>query len=768
MFFRRKENTRKTPIKGEDGYYYIEEGVDYNSDEYETDSDYSEDDAYTNGLILEREDVSVVESKDDDRSCNYDTNKENETEVHSLSSNGEQEQVHEPATGSFAHASQETETLNKSTEYVPLERNDGDEAVHDASITTTMMEKRSLVYLAAQHDRVDIIKSILQPSDDSDASLSPRILNNQYMLDVKEDEDVFLPPLHVAIASSSVNVATCLLRMGANPSLRPNIPEDWNGPDDCIDENGNPPFQGVDLKSLYNGKSAWEIAFPVSSEDSEKQQPSTGWFSSWSSTTKMDDSSNRVSNSIVDPSKLDGIRHAFTAETLRAIGSDEVKRLEELVDSGIGPRFTIAGKDILTWTMEMGANDCYTLLTSRLDDNGGMEEGSNSDSKESTISNDRSFGSSTNTSNFLEKEDIVFNNETLLMLRNKIEESESLNQALSTMRDNMADELSITEGILMQQNGHSNDILLSHVRMLKQKRAELDDEITEWESRIIDISYELDSIIGLWTNIGGLLEDAFTTGESNLSASLTPSQDYTEEEIKSQIEDSVKKFNNSQKRVKLLRETIAEMAVENSKNIVKVEEFGLQGAVTLARKLKEEIREQELVLQAAKMRANDLSEQVNQVRANLEKRKNLELRVDSKNNEPSREDRVSDEKTTNIEDALISGDSSSKESDVKSGEISDYISDVIPPNYDDSVEDSSSSSSESDDSEESFEEIPGRISHSEAIRQGLSTDVTSYQENERFFGTRVWDLIKRIIGLGKAAAQSAVEDVVNLPRVMII
>ena len=757
MFFRRKEKHFKTPIKGEDGFYYIEEGVDYNSEEYETDSDDDSEDDCTNDVVVS-EDASNVPSPDDyERSFDYDTNKESDTDIQSLS--GTEEQVHHDQSPIRSANASSPEALNE-TECVPVEPKD------DESITITLIEKRSLVYLAAQHDRVDIIKTILQPSNDSDPSLIPRILNDQNTKGITDGQDVFLPPLHVAIASSSVNVATCLLRMGANPSVRPNIPEDWNGPEGCIDENGNPPFQGVDLKDLYNGKSAWEIAFPVPSEGSKNEQRSTGWFSSWSSSATMNDPSNSVSTSIVDPSKLEGIKHAFTAEILRAIGSDEVKRIEELVDSGIGPQFTIAGKDILTWSMELGANDCYNFLSSRLESNGVLQEERNSESNSSTLSNDNSLGSNASASNFLEKGDIVYNNETLLTLKNKIEESESLNQALSVMRDNMADELSITEGIIMQQNGHTNDILLSHVRMLKQKRAELDDEITDWESRIIDISYELDMVLGLWTNIGGLVEDAFTKGE--LNSSMTNSHDYSEEDIKLQIEETVHQLNSSQKKVKSLRESIAEMAVENAKNVAQVEELGLQGAVTLARKLKDEIREQELVLRAAKMRASDLSTQVNQVRENLERRKNPELRLEPINHERSEDNVINDKMSTNVEVTMISDDGSSHEPNIKHDEISDDISDVSPLNQDVSVEDSSSSSSESDSSEESFEEVPGRISHSDAIRKGISTDVTSYQENERFFRTRVWDLIKRIIGLGKAAAQSAVEDVVNLPRVMII
>ena len=37
------------------------------------------------------------------------------------------------------------------------------------------------------------------------------------------------------------------------------------------------------------------------------------------------------------PSKREGIRHAFTAESLRCIGGDEVDRLRQLLNSGMPP-----------------------------------------------------------------------------------------------------------------------------------------------------------------------------------------------------------------------------------------------------------------------------------------------------------------------------------------------------------------------------------------------------------------------------------------------
>jgi hypothetical protein len=43
------------------------------------------------------------------------------------------------------------------------------------------------------------------------------------------------------------------------------------------------------------------------------------------------------------PSKREGIRHAFTAEALRCIGSSEVKRLQQLADSGMPANIELDG-----------------------------------------------------------------------------------------------------------------------------------------------------------------------------------------------------------------------------------------------------------------------------------------------------------------------------------------------------------------------------------------------------------------------------------------
>jgi ankyrin repeat protein len=74
---------------------------------------------------------------------------------------------------------------------------------------TSFWEKQSLLVLAAEHDRVDILKAIL--TDDECEKMT--LMNSG------------IPPLHIAISFGSTNATQSLLRMVADPSIRPNVKE---------------------------------------------------------------------------------------------------------------------------------------------------------------------------------------------------------------------------------------------------------------------------------------------------------------------------------------------------------------------------------------------------------------------------------------------------------------------------------------------------------------------------------------------------------------
>jgi hypothetical protein len=79
--------------------------------------------------------------------------------------------------------------------------------------------------------------------------------------------------------------------------------------------------------------------------------------------------------------------------------------------------------------------------------------------------------------------------------------------ALSSILDNLAEEVSITHGLLMQHGDDSNSALLSQVRQLKKQRADIDDEVILWEGFLADRCAELDMVTIWWQKRGGRIED---------------------------------------------------------------------------------------------------------------------------------------------------------------------------------------------------------------------------------------------------------------------
>jgi hypothetical protein len=83
----------------------------------------------------------------------------------------------------------------------PESSSDSDDNDDEPEATSTA-EQQSLLYLAAEHDRVDILQAILASTESS------------LLLDHREQllRDG-VPPLHVAMSYGSVNATNCLLRM---------------------------------------------------------------------------------------------------------------------------------------------------------------------------------------------------------------------------------------------------------------------------------------------------------------------------------------------------------------------------------------------------------------------------------------------------------------------------------------------------------------------------------------------------------------------------
>lgn len=437
-------------------------------------------------------------------------------------------------------------------ESVESEDYDDDEEEEDGQ--PSLSERRSLLSLAAEHDRVDIINTLLSGGDASggtgeqqqqqqiDPALVDLLLNNN-----PKHEDIFIPPLHVAIASGSTRAVAALLRLGSDPSIRPEVPSGYIPP---WVEGGGDAVRTPNTRSSwrkFDGMSAWELAYGREAteedgddSDAEEDEPAAparrsfffGRFGSSAVEEKDavgDDNDTKAGGAKkvirkrsplnIAPSKLEGIRHAFTAEALRAIGSDEVDRLAQLVDAGMGSSVEAGGKNLLGWAQEMEAAACVQMLTERwgIDDESEnntlpSEEANASAStsatiEETAIPSDSAMPTSPSSTAPSARVPPPPAPQSIGALRRALEQNESLTPALSAMLDNLAEECSISQGLLLSEAG-SKASLVNNVRSLKANKAEREDELVFWSGKLEDREWELDDRLRRIAMLGGTEERA--------------------------------------------------------------------------------------------------------------------------------------------------------------------------------------------------------------------------------------------------------------------
>jgi len=362
--------------------------------------------------------------------------------------------------------------------------------------------------------------------------------------------------------------------------------------------------------------SAWELAFGKAACEEEMQtnptivhpaaddnvfkveaelKPDTrrSWFS-WSSTSTVQTSNGNFTEEEsetvtlrkfkkrsalnIAPSKLEGIKHAFTAEALRAIGSDEASRLQELLDSGLdsdmsGPRLEVAGKDFLRWCIDMGAVNCEELLRARYNVAETITENGKSQSNQ-----ELDVEANATSHCFLSVPGVI-TPVSLKSLHTRLEESESLCGALSSILDNVAEEVSVTQELLYYHG--SNSALISQVRSLKSLRTRKDEEIAEWRRTLKDRNAELEMVMMWWKSNGGREEDIplipfmdgpyentvveksyiSECGDDNVGIG---SNDRLMAELAAQL-------TLSESKVRKLRASISDLAAENARNLQEIE-----------------------------------------------------------------------------------------------------------------------------------------------------------------------------------------------------
>jgi Ankyrin repeat len=462
---------------------------------------------------------------------------------------------------------------------------DDDAEEENEAELTSKAEKRSLLALAAEHDRVDILQAILS-EDSGSGSEAGAAADREELLHGG------IPPLHIAVSYGSVNATNFLLRNGADPSIRPNVAALLEAQKKQSDAS---PLDVPNMRR-FDDVSAWELAFGDGSSD--PQQGKSGWTlfgNGSSSNVDLDKSEGSASRrrrrtiqalTSIAPSKREGIRHAFTAEALRCIGSDEVDRLKQLVNAGMPTNIDIGGKDLLEWCVELGAQKCQELLQPP----SASERGGSG------------YGQPAHPSPLEKRGSIVIDRgepESVTQLSNRLDELESLSQALSVSLDGLAEEVSVCNGLLLMGGGAS--ALASHVRSLKATKegrfAELERMEAAWENAEDELAY--------WIREGRpdaarIAAEVVTRPvdklrrQSSLATATTPEeQEAQQRQLKAQVAASEHK-------IRKLRASIADLSEVCSRDLAEVEKRGLSGGITLVRGLREELREIDFQLSEAK------------------------------------------------------------------------------------------------------------------------------------------------------------------------
>ena len=544
---------------------------------------------------------------------------------------------------------------------------DGEYSVEEEEeevILTTMEEKHSLIALAAEHDRVDILQAILDQESPENKIV---LLNNA---------DGQKSPLEIAFQCQSTNATACLLRMGAIPTS----------------------------------------------------------FSK-------------------------NFQHAFEAEALRAIGADEWSRLQQLMNV-LPTNFTIAHRSLYEWSIDMNATQCSLHLkpqqqkqppSTSANDTNQSSNATSTDTPSTTLNheskseneqvdengdNQNTPSTTTKSLKFVDRD----TNDECAMLQKQLEESESLSTALSNLLDTLAEEVSVTQGLLYNKNA-----LLSHIKAIKNVRAQKEDELQEWNSKLQSHQSELEMVTDYWYNYTNPDSDSddddydddgndeeYTTPILPLP---TPSEktefESFEQDHKDVSDDSTVALNSSNNgsmekgskhtkeqwlellecsklRVTKLRASLTDLAEEKDANLKEIEKRGLSGAVRMAQNLRDEVRELDYELNSTRSEVATIRLQIDTIRAALERLMN------PPSNDNDQSDVITEDNTPYLE--------------------------LEPP-------------SPTYDEPNNSNQVNGENSTNAATTSNV---VVPYRIQKGYLPLHIWDLILRIFGLGKKSVHKAV------------
>jgi len=634
-----------------------------------------------------------------------------------------------------------------------------DEADNDDPVAS-FWEKQSLLILAAEHDRVDILKTLVK--------------------DENEEKDTLLnsgiPPLHLAISFGSVNTAQSLLRMGADPSVRPDI-------DEVIDQRKNQPEDSkVDIPNMqrFDSISAWELAFGNALY--EKTAKSKKSWSLFGSSAETEDGERIMKPVDMPPSKREGIRHAFTAEALRSIGSDEVDRLKQLVGSGMPSDIDIGGKDLYGWAVEMGALQCEEYLrpveaakyeetenTSSDDaidtaESNGDETPAKETNEDAHDARSKQPDKNNNSSSFVVHRPA--NEETIPQLKNRLDELDSLATSLSVCLDNLAEEVSVCHGLLLMGGGAS--ALASHVRSLRDSKEQKLIELEDAQAECLDIERELADLVHSTGDIGKEISKMsntnFLSGDSNTSDSVTKTGSGDDKAGEREVEAEKRNFKAqiaaSEHKIRKLRASIMDLSEENTRDLKEVRLRGLEGGINLVRGLREELRDLDFHLSEARSMKTSCKAKISMILARVQTRESkiasdkLEAASATENSEAPAKTKISEAPS------LVPSQTESKSMEVsKDNESKSATTTTAQVPRDKSIE---------------GQDGVKKVLNSTRITTGDSQALAVIQPGHKgFFSLDLLEVLLRIIGFERAANRRSVQNStrstsVSRPNVMTI
>lgn len=196
--------------------------------------------------------------------------------------------------------------------------------------------------------------------------------------------------------------------------------------------------------------------------------------------------------------------------------------------------------------------------------------------------------------------------------------------------------------------------------------------------------------------------------------------------------------------------------------------------MNLTRKLKDEVRVRKDSLEAIRKEEKSIQDQVTLIRTLIEEKQVVKK---TENQIPEVVDDLEAERVEQIIDSVRPESPVLKIENVGrpvSSDDEDSFESVEGDHDESSSSDENDSYSEGDSESDDYDSDDKELTHSQVIQTGQSTEIVPWVDDGDLgvFTFKVWNLLQRMFGLSKQAiketAKSTVEEVSNLPRVLII